>query len=221
MKIFLDAGHGGSDPGAIGRKSHEADINLMLTEIIGRILTEQNQTVVHSRLTDKYLTLSQRAYMSNKAQCNVYVSIHCNSFNKASHGVETFSYPNSTEGMKLSKIVQEGLIEVTGLTDRGSKTANFGVLRMSKATAILIETAFISNPTEENLLLSEAFREKVSDSIVRSLLEYLKVPYIDKIAKKSNKLYHVQLGAFGVKSNADNLVKELEKKGYKPFVKFE
>ena len=225
-KFLLDPGHGGSDPGALGLKSHEADINLMLTKIIGRILTEQHQTVIHSRLTDKALTLKQRADISNREHCDVFISIHCNSFNKVSHGVETFSYPNSKEGLKLSKIVQDGLVKVTGLTDRGSKTANFGVLRMTNAPAILIETAFISNIKEENLLLSESFREKVAESIVRSLFKYLGIKYIDKVVvvkpvdKNNNAktFYRVVTGSFEDESNANDRIAELKKAGFDSFI---
>ena len=226
-KFLLDAGHGGSDPGALGLKSHEADINLMLTKTIGKILTEQHQTVIHSRLTDKALTLKQRADISNREHCDVFISIHCNSFKDISaNGVETFSYPNSSEGLKLSKIVQDGLVKVTGLTDRGCKTANFGVLRMTKATAILIESAFISNPTEENLLLSESFREKVAESIVRSLFKYLGIKYIDKIVivKPVDKnvdaktFYRVVTGSFEDRSNANDRISELKKAGFESFI---
>jgi N-acetylmuramoyl-L-alanine amidase len=181
-KHCIDEGHGGTDPGAVGSKgTHEANHNLDIGKIVGRILTEQGQQVVHTRTTDKWLSLAERADIANKTNCNTFISIHCNSFRDASaNGVETWSYPNSTEGMKLSKLVQEELVKATGLTDRGCKTANFGVLRMSNMTAILVETAFISNAVEESLLMQPEFKEKVARAIVKGIFRYLNLEFKEK-----------------------------------------
>ncbi|MBK5239847.1 N-acetylmuramoyl-L-alanine amidase [Clostridium sp.] len=170
----LDPGHGGTDCGAVGKRSHEDDVALVITKIVGRILVEQGQKVVYTRTTSEYKTLAKRADIANKALCKTFTSIHCNSaVNKTAHGVETFSHPISSNGAKLSKFVQAELVKATGLANRGSKTANFGVLRMSHMVAILVETAFISNANEENLLLSKVFQEKAALSIVKGLFKYL------------------------------------------------
>ena len=174
----LDPGHGGSDPGAVGLRSHEADIVLVIAKIVGRILIENGQKVIYTRTTDKYLTLAQRATISNNNKCDTFTSIHCNSaVNKTAHGVETFSHPISSNGAKLSKFVQAELVKVTSLTNRGCKTANFGVLRLSYMPAILVETAFISNALEEAALLQYAFQEKIAVSIVEAT---------EKLYKKSS-----------------------------------
>lgn len=179
LKNCIDPGHGGTDPGAIGvAKTHEANHNLDISKIVGRILLEQGQQVVYTRTTDKWLSLAERADIANKANCNTFISIHCNSFKDAkSNGVETWSFPNSLEGIKLSKLVQEELVKATGLTDRGCKQYNFGVLRMSNMVAILVEVAFISNPDEEILLTKIEFKEKVALSIVKGLFRYLGLIY--------------------------------------------
>ena len=178
-KYCIDEGHGGLDPGAIGSKgTHEANHNLDMGKILGRILTEQGQQVVHTRTTDKWLSLADRADIANKNGCNAFISIHCNSFKDPNaHGIETWCSPNSVEGMKLSKLVQEELVKATGLTNRGCKEANFGVLRMSKMTAILVETAFISNIEEEALLMKTEFKEKVAKAIVKGLFRYLNLEF--------------------------------------------
>jgi len=181
-KHFLDAGHGGTDPGAIGkRNSHEADHNLAMVKIIGRILTEQGQQVVYARTTDKYLTLAERANNANKALCKTYTSIHCNAaIDLTAHGIETYSHPLSSEGPKLAKVVQEELIKATGLTNRGCKTANYGVLRMSSMVAILVETAFISNPNEEVFLMQTDYKEKVAKAVVKGIFKYLGLTFDEK-----------------------------------------
>ena len=75
MKICIDAGHGGSDPGALGKKSHEADINLFISQLVGKILTEQGQKVIQTRTSNITLTLSQRADISNRNDCDAFISI--------------------------------------------------------------------------------------------------------------------------------------------------
>ena len=199
-KIALDAGHGGSDPGAIGKKSHEADINLFISQLIEKILKQQGQKVVQTRTSDVTLSLSQRADISNKNNCDAFISIHCNAaVNPSAHGIETYNFPNSKSGEKLSELVQTELIKSTGLADRGTKEAMFGVLRMTKATAILVETAFISNVNEENLLMQNDFRQKIAESIVRGLFKYLNLTYKENILVKP------------VVANKVNLVLETQK----------
>ena len=106
--------------------------------------------------------------------CDTFTSIHANSSESVeAHGIETFAYPASSSGAVLSKFVQSELIKATGLTDRGCKTANFGVLRMTKMVAILVETAFISNTNEENLLISNDYQETVAQCIVKGIFAYL------------------------------------------------
>ena len=68
--ITLDAGHGGSDPGAIGKRSHEADINLFISQLVGKILTEQGHKVVQTRTSNITLSLQQRADISNRNGCD-------------------------------------------------------------------------------------------------------------------------------------------------------
>ena len=227
-KFLIDAGHGGSDPGALGKRSHEADINLFICQLVGKILTEQGQKVVYSRTSDIFLTLAQRADISNKNDCDVFISIHCNSFsNPAANGIETWSYPSSSNGLKLSKLVQSELINAVGLSNRGSKTANFGVLRMTEAVAILVETAFISNLKEESLLMQNDFRQKIAESIVKGLFKYMNIPFVEKkVVKESDKkviakdghYYKIQVGAFSNKSYADAESERLNKLGIKAFV---
>jgi N-acetylmuramoyl-L-alanine amidase len=226
----FDGGHGGSDPGAIGKKgTYESDISLAIGKIAGRIMLEQGQKIIHTRTTDKYLALAQRADIANKGGCRIFTSIHCNSFSAPSaNGTETWSYPGSVGGAKLSKLVQAELIESIKLTNRGCKTANFGVLRMSDMTAILVETAFISNANEENLLLQNSFREKVAEAIVRGIFKYLgltfkekEIPEIVVSPVATNVMYRVVTGSFADRANADKRISDLKKAGFDSFIAIE
>jgi len=148
--------------------------------------------------------------------------------------VETFSHPISSNGAKLSKFVQEELVKATLLINRGCKTANFGVLRLSYMPAILVETAFISNGLEEAVLLQYAFQEKIAVSIVKGIFSYLGLTFNQPTTGNSNNdipkppvleyIYIVRIsweavktqkGAYFKLQNALDLLKNLY--GYKVF----
>ena len=193
----VDFGHGGLDCGAVGTHSNEANIVMDIGKKVGRILIERGQKVIDTRTIDVYLTLEQRATTANNNGCDTFTSIHANSATSAqAHGIETFSYPASSSGAGLSKLVQAELIKATGLTNRGCKTANFGVLRMSRMVAILVETAFISNANEEKLLLSNDYQEKVALCIVKGIFAYLGLNFIGESAASHDPI--ITSGKYGI-----------------------
>lgn len=82
--VVIDAGHGGKDVGALGKKVREKDVNLAVAKKLGEMITSEMKdvTVVYTRNTDKYLTLQERAQIANKSKGNLFISIHCNSIDK-------------------------------------------------------------------------------------------------------------------------------------------
>ena len=91
--VVLDAGHGGKDPGAVGKFSKEKDLNLKLVLKMGELINEQypDVNVVYTRNTDVFIPLQTRADIANKNNADLFISIHTNSSeNKAPRGVETF-----------------------------------------------------------------------------------------------------------------------------------
>lgn len=211
-KVFLDAGHGGRDPGAGGNGIQEKNITLPVTLKIGDILKNHDVNVGYSRTTDIFVELEDRASLANNFGANVFVSIHCNAFTDSSaKGMETYSYPGSTSGGKLSKDVHDSIIsEGVYTVDRGMKTANFAVLRLTNMPAALIETAFITNAQDANILKNR--QDELALAIAKGILKNLGIPY------RGTTLYKVQVGAFAIKSNADNLAAELQEKGYDAIV---
>lgn len=224
-KVWLDFGHGGKDPGAIGNGLREKDITLSVGLKVGKELERHGIKVGYSRKNDKTISLNDRAKLANNFGANVFVSIHTNAFGDSkAQGVETFSYPTSKSGARLAKNIQDEVIKAKLYhRNRGLKTANFAVLRQTKMTASLIEMAFITNKQDANLLKTK--QNEFAIAITKGILNHLGIKYKaiqPKPSKPSSgKLYKVQVGAFSNKKNAEKLSEELRKKGYSNFIKEE
>ena len=130
-----------------------------------------------TRTTDTDVTHQQRCDIANNSNCDIFVSIHCNSHeDESAHGTETYYYPGSVNGLNsldLAKRVQSELVKQIGLTDRGTKSETYYVLKHTKMPAVLTEIAFISNQSEFNLLNDSAFRQKAAQGIANGILRYL------------------------------------------------
>ena len=127
-----------------------------------------------TRETDVYHTPYQKAKYGNQVGADIFVSIHCNAAaSESAHGTETLSYDLDGESYKLAKAIQESLIAVTNLTDRGVKQRkDLIVLNSTTMPAALVETAFISNKEEKLLLMDEAFRQKIAAAIANGIDSY-------------------------------------------------
>ncbi len=227
-KVWLDAGHGGKDPGALGNGLKEKDITLAITKKVGNELKRHGIKVGYTRTTDKTVALNRRGPLANNFNADVFVSIHTNAFGKSNaQGVETYSFPNSSKGRNLAKDIHNEVVKAKLYTkNRGLKTANFAVLRQTRMAAALIETAFITNKADSKLLKNK--QNDFATAIVKGILKHLGIKYKtkkkpkNKSPKKSDKgLYKVQAGAFKDKKNAEKLAKDLKKKGYGNFIKKE
>ncbi|MEG2230346.1 MAG: N-acetylmuramoyl-L-alanine amidase [Bacilli bacterium] len=122
-KVFIDPGHGGNDPGAIGNGMNEKDIVLEISKKVGNILTQKGVTVEYSRTNDTYVSLDGRAQMANNWGASLFVSIHSNSFGDSSaRGTECFTYPTAdSQNKKLSANVASAISSKLGLINRGIK----------------------------------------------------------------------------------------------------
>ena len=174
MKIFIDPGHGGKNPGAIGPNGlHEADVNLDIGLKLGRILTNWGYEVDYSRVTDKTVTLAERARLANNWGADYFVSIHCNSnVNPDANGTSTYFYRTGSLSENFAQTVNNNLVRQIELKDLGIFSANFAVLRLTRMPAILVETAFISNEYEASLLATNTFRQNCAVGIANGIAEF-------------------------------------------------
>ena len=185
IRIYLDPGHGGYDPGAVGPTGvREKDCTLQVALRVGELLKARGISVGYSRTMDIALgatqasDLSNRAAWANIAKAQYFLSIHINSFtNHIATGTETYCLALGGEGEKLAKSVQSALVNEIKLPNRGVKTANFQVLRETAMPAALVEVCFISNPGEEKRLKDADFLEKAAVGIAKGVCGFLGVQY--------------------------------------------
>lgn len=171
--ICIDAGHGGKDPGAIGRSGlNEKDINMQVALKVADLLMDR-YVVVMTRTDDQYVSLGKRCDIANQSKSHLFVSIHCNAAeNHEANGIETFHYYTSTRGKLFANAIQWGLIALTDRRDRGVKAAGFQVLRDTSMPATLIELGFITNTEEEQLLQKEEFQNACAKAIVKGIDDF-------------------------------------------------
>lgn len=222
-KVVIDPGHGGREPGAVGRRSMEKDIALAIALKLGEYIRENidDVEVIFTRETDIFVPLHERARIANENNADLFISIHCNSAgSRTAIGTETFvmglhrsqanlevarrenksilyeddyleTYdgfdPNSPEAsiiftlyqnahleqsLQMASLVQEQFRERARRIDRGVKQAGFLVLYNVTMPGVLIEAGFLSNPREEEYLMSETGQAHIASAIYRAFRSY-------------------------------------------------
>lgn len=223
FKVTLDAGHGAHDFGANYSGRVEKNIALAIVLKVGKILESYPKIdVIYTRKTDVFIDLVERANIANRADSNIFVSIHLNANkNTAADGTETYVMgmnkiasnleaakkenavitmekdykqkyegfdPNSPENMIGMTLMQEEYLENSialaskvedefaklgkKLRHGGVKQAPFMVLHKAYMPRVLIETGFISNPTEGELLNSEDGQNDIAKAIANAIISY-------------------------------------------------
>ncbi len=165
--ICIDAGHGGTDPGAVNGAAYEKNINLDIALKLKTLFQLDGYRVFMVRETDVFSKPIDRAKFANEMKADLYISLHCNSHTQDNaKGTETWYYTGSKEGQALAESIQHSLVKWLGLTDRGVKhRKDLIVLNATTMPAVLIETAFLSNPDEKLLLLNNGFKSHVARAI--------------------------------------------------------
>lgn len=211
VRICIDIGHGGSDPGAGYKGRKEKDDNLKLGLAVSKEFRRHGILVDETRTTDITLSLEERSNFENKKKYDLFISFHRNAFKpEQANGVETFTYINQTlKAKNLAHKIQKALVGV-GFTDRGVKKANFHVLRETKAPAILIEVGFLDN-TKDNQLFDSKFDEIVK-GISKAVLDEVGIKYEEY--SQPEILYRVMAGSYSNKENAERQVERLKKAGF-------
>lgn len=170
--VVIDAGHGGSEYGAIRCGINEKDINLDIAKRVEAILLSHGVNVAMTRNFDTAVSLEGRTIFTTSKNPDIFVSIHVNSSVKSEIiGIETHYYhPNSLE---LAQTVHASLISYIKTKDRGLFKSRFYVINHTTVPAILVETGFLSNSCERAELVGEQRKQQTAEAIAEGILKYL------------------------------------------------
>ncbi|WP_060972408.1 N-acetylmuramoyl-L-alanine amidase [Streptococcus sp. CCH8-H5] len=189
--VYLDAGHGGYDPGASYFGISEKSLTLAIQSRVKAKLESEGYQVVTTRTSDTYVDLTDRSRAANASESDIFVSIHINaSGSSAAQGIETYYYQPYAEypsrinatyhanptrlsmSDTLANAIQSSLINATGAQNQGVKRQTFAVLRETTAPAVLLELGFLSNPQEAARLNTSAYQETLANAIVAGIKSY-------------------------------------------------
>lgn len=248
MLIALDPGHGGSDPGAVYNGRQEKDDNLRLAMAVGKILQDNGVDVVYTRETDIYETPFKKATDANQAGADYFVSFHRNSGENpnTATGVQNLIYQKGGKAEDLANSIQNNLVGL-GFRDLGIvERPNLVVLRRTKMPAVLIETGFINNLTDNEKFDAEFDRiaNAIADGILESIgavstsnsiravetdyteEEPYRMPGMEDVDGADDecicgKLFRVQVGSFKNRENADRLLATLLENDFPAFIVYD
>ena len=188
--IGIDPGHGGVDPGAVSKNGlKEDDINLMIALKLKRFIEHSGGIAVLTResdvglYTEKSKTLRQmktedlinRKALIENAECEIFVTIHLNSFTKSRYsGAQTFYSANILDSQRLAYIIQE---ELKNVLDKNNKRVpsiieDVYLIKELPIPSVLVEAGFLSNEAEEKLLKTSEYQEKIAWSIYVGIMKY-------------------------------------------------
>ncbi len=188
--IAIDAGHGGIDPGAVGKQGvNEDEVNLQIALYLRKLIEENGGVVILTRndgeglYTEESKTIREkknedlrnRRIEVNNSEPDVLLSIHLNSFPQSQYyGAQTFYKDGCEKSKALAFIVQE---ELKNVLDKNNKRVpqsrdNIYIIRESEAPAILIECGFLSNPEEERKLNDPKYQQKIAWAIYIGVMRY-------------------------------------------------
>ena len=177
MLIVLDAVHGEHASGATGTKEKETDLALKATLLPENELKALGFKVYMTRSTDEYIGLYDRADIANDLNADLFVSIHINATtNSVASGVEVlYASDSMTSGKGLASLIQKQMVSALKAKDRGIvKRPNLVVLRETKMPSVLCELGFISNPEEQDKMMTTAYLEKATKAIVEGIKQFVK-----------------------------------------------
>lgn len=171
--VVIDAGHGGSDYGAIRGNVNEKDITLDISKRVQKLLEKNGYEVAMTRTDDTYVSLQDRVDFSETFNPDIFVSIHVNSSNSESpYGLETHYYKDNS--LTLAKHIHAFMLNNINSKDRGLFKSKFYVINHTTAPAILVEIGFLSNPNERAQLVTESRKNATAKAIAEGIDDYFK-----------------------------------------------
>lgn len=233
-RIWIDAGHGGSDPGASAFGLVEKLINLVMAIACQKELERHGVVVGMTRLTDKYYTLEERCKMANDFLADYVVSIH-NNAGKGDRG-EVIHSVNNGKGLELANKIGARIKAETGQTivkiysrpsTKNPKKDYYTMIADTNMPAVISEGAFLDNDMDNNAIDTVAEQQDFGVAIAHGILNQLGVaikPIVIPVIKPvvvtpaSGTIYRVVTGSYSDRVNAEVRIEELKKAGFDSFI---
>lgn len=183
--IYLDAGHGGIDPGATYKDINEKDIALAITLKLEKALSKKGAIVYLTRRTDTDLAdvnatyrkrsdLGKRAKLINESDCELYLSLHLNSYPSTKWaGAQVFFTTKNDSNKTVAEFIQNELKEKMNTNREFKEIKNMYMYDRISKPGVLIEVGFLSNTNDRNNLLNEKYQEKLVMAITDGVIKYL------------------------------------------------
>ncbi len=178
--VVVDAGHGGSDPGAVSYGVREMDLNLDIAKRLEKLLKDCGITTYMTRTDGSYVGLYERSDLANRVNADLFVSIHNNAGYMSATGTMTLYHPGEGHSKgrltakRFAEIVQQTLVNDLETKNHGIfARPELAVLRTTKMPAVIAEIGFMTNKTELNKLLTASYRQKAAEALKKAILSAL------------------------------------------------
>ncbi|SEN48999.1 N-acetylmuramoyl-L-alanine amidase [Amphibacillus marinus] len=221
VKVFIDPGHGGTDPGAVANGLLEKDITLAIARSLQTALLNQflNVETRLARTGDQTVSLAERTRAANQWQADFYISVHVNA--GGGNGFESYiwngNFTNKQRTRQIRSAVHQAITSELALRNRGEKEANFHVLRETRMAAVLTENGFIDHHDEAHLMRQVNWIDRVAQAHALGIADAFNLrPKVENV--EPSQLYRVVVGAFTDEANARARIQELKEKGYESYL---
>lgn len=174
--IVIDAGHGGSDPGAAANGIVEKHLTLDVSKRVEAKLKKAGAQVLMTRSGDTFPSLQARTEYAKNNFAETFVSIHGNSATPSANGTEVFydtsGNPNGAESRILAQYIQNNIVRMAGMNDRRTKDTGFYVIKNNNVAAVLVELGFMTNKSDASKLNSDRYKDIYAEAIYQGLVQY-------------------------------------------------
>lgn len=178
--LVIDAGHGGTDPGALSKDelTYEKNLNLKILLELKELLKNRDIKVYYTRINDDKIFLRPRVNLANDVDCDFFISIHCNSGGdyKKINGTEILYYDHVHKGISskdMAKIFSEEISKIVPLKNKGiiqMKNDDVLILHHAKVPAIIVESGYMSNRSDLEYLMTKEGQAEIAEGIYNGIL---------------------------------------------------
>lgn len=184
--VVIDAGHGGKDPGAIGFSNgqsvlYEKDVNLDVAQRMNELLKQQGANTYMIRSFDTSVSLLERPAMANALNAHLFISIHNNSSDSSNlKGFEVLYFNKESDissnikSRTFADFAQTALVEKLGIAFKSpQERPTLAVLNKTSMPAIIIEGAFLSNPEDLALIMTDDYKQNYAMAAAKAIINAL------------------------------------------------